>query len=117
MYETATATATATARCGVSILKSEREQAKEKKKQATKFQHLSPSSPRKRGTLQLQRLLRKSRKVHLLMSILGHILARSDAMDRHLGVELQAAEELGRDEEVLASAAAVFAGGGAGDGD
>jgi len=36
-------------------------------------------------------------------------------VDSHFGVEFKAAEELGGDEEVLASAAAVFVGGGAGD--
>jgi hypothetical protein len=36
-------------------------------------------------------------------------------VDSHFGVELETAEKFGRDEEVLASAAAVFAGGSAGD--
>ena len=36
-------------------------------------------------------------------------------MDCHLGVEFKTAEELGGDEEVLASTATVFAGSGAGD--
>ena len=36
-------------------------------------------------------------------------------MDCHLGVEFKTAEELGGDEEVLASTATVFAGSGAGE--
>ena len=75
----------------------------------------TPSSCRQSSALQLQRLLRNSRKVHLLVPVLWHVLAGSNAVDGHLGVEFEAAEELGCDEEVLASAAAVFAGGGAGD--
>lgn len=71
--------------------------------------------PYESSTLQLQRLLRESRKVHLLVPVLRHVFAGSNAVDGHLGVEFEAAEELGSDEEVLASAAAVFAGGGAGD--
>jgi hypothetical protein len=67
------------------------------------------------SALQLQRLLRDSRKVHLLVPVLRHVFAGSNAVDSHFGVELETAEKFGRDEEVLASAAAVFAGGSAGD--
>ena len=74
----------------------------------------SPSS-RESSTLQLQRLLRQSCKVHLLVTVLRHVLAGRNAVDRHLGMELETAEEFGRDEEVLTSSAAVFASSGAGD--
>jgi len=47
--------------------------------------------------------------------VLWHVLAGSNAVDRHFGVEFKTAEKLGCDEEVLASATAVFAGSGAGD--
>ena len=63
------------------------------------------------SALQLQRLLRNSRKVHLLMAVLWHVLTGSDAVDGHFGVEFETTEKFGGDEEVLASAAAVFAGG------
>jgi len=46
------------------------------------------------------------------MPILWHVFARGDAVDSHLGVEFEAAEELGSDEEVLASTTTIFAGGG-----
>jgi hypothetical protein len=74
-----------------------------------------PSSSRERSALQLQRLLSNSRKVQLLVPVLRHVFTRSNAVDRHLGVEFKSAEELGGDEEVLAAAAAVFTGSGAGD--
>jgi hypothetical protein len=67
------------------------------------------------SALQLQRLLRNSCKVHLLMPVLWHVLAGSNAVDCHFGVEFEAAEKLRGDEKVLASTAAVFACGGAGD--
>lgn len=67
------------------------------------------------SALQLQRLLRKGRKVHLLVSVLRHVFAGSNTVDRHFGMEFKTAEELGGDEEVLASTAAVFTGSGAGD--
>ena len=44
------------------------------------------------STLQLQRLLRQSRKVHLLVSILWHVFAGGNAVDCHLGVEFETAE-------------------------
>lgn len=72
-------------------------------------------SPRESSALQLQRLLCQRRKVHLLMTVLRHMLAGRNAVDCHLGVELKTAEELRRDEEVLASSSAVFASSGAGD--
>lgn len=75
----------------------------------------SPPSSCESSALELQRLLRQSRKVHLLVPVLWHVFAGSDAVDCHLWVEFEAAEKFGGDEEVLASAAAVFAGGGAGD--
>ena len=49
------------------------------------------------------------------MPILRHVFSGGNAVDCHLGVEFKPAKELGGDEEVLASAAAVFAGSGAGD--
>lgn len=49
-----------------------------------------PSS-RGSGALQLQRLLRESRKVHLLVTVLWHVFAGSNAVDGHLGVELKTA--------------------------
>ena len=67
------------------------------------------------STLQLQRLPRQSRKVHLLVSVLRHVFAGSNTVDRHFGMEFKTAEELGGDEEVLASTATVFTGSGAGD--
>jgi len=70
------------------------------------------SSSCESSALQLEGLLRKRREVHLLMPILWHVFARGDAVDSHLGVELEAAEELGSDEEVLASTTTIFAGGG-----
>ena len=69
----------------------------------------------KSSTLQLQRLLSNSRKVQLLVPVLRHVFAGSNTVDRHFRVELKTAEELRGDEEVLAAAAAVFAGSGAGD--
>ena len=78
-------------------------------------QNKSVPSSCESGALELQRLLRQSRKVHLLVSVFWHVFAGSDAVDCHLRVEFEAAEKFGGDEEVLASAAAVFAGGGAGD--
>lgn len=77
--------------------------------------HASIPSSCESSTLQLQRLLRQSRKVHLLVPILWHVFAGSNAMDCHLGVEFKTAEKLGGDEEVLASTATVFTGSGAGD--
>jgi hypothetical protein len=65
-------------------------------------------------TLKHQSLLRKRRKVHLRM-IGRHVLARCDAVDFHPWVVLKPAEEFGRDKEVLAAAAAVFAVRGTGD--
>ena len=49
------------------------------------------------SALQLQGLLCKSREVHLLMPIFWHVFARGNAVDGHLRVELEAAEELGSD--------------------
>lgn len=49
------------------------------------------------------------------MPILRHVFAGSDAVDGHFRVEFKTAEKFGGDEEVLASTAAVLAGGGAGD--
>ena len=65
-------------------------------------------------TLQHQRLLRKCCKVHLRM-IRRHVFARRDTMDFHPWVILKTAEEFGRDEEILAATATVFAMRGAGD--
>jgi hypothetical protein len=65
-------------------------------------------------TLKHQRLLRKRRKVHLCV-VGRHVLARSDAVDFHPWVVLKTAEEFGRDEEILAATAAVFAMRGTGD--
>ena len=73
------------------------------------------ASPCESSALQLQRLPRKSRKVHLLVPVLWHMFARGDAVDGHLGVELEAAEKLGRDEEVLTSSATIFASSSTGD--
>ena len=85
-----------------------------RRKRRSRTAKVTPSSCES-GALQLQRLLRQSRKVHLLVTVLWHVFAGCNAVDGHLGVELKTAEELGGDEEVLASAAAVFAGSGAGD--
>jgi hypothetical protein len=104
-------------RRGVSILENRNEKANGQRKSrvAARTRITHPSSSCQGSTLQLQRLLRDSRKVHSLVSILWHVLAGSNAVDCHLGVEFETAEELGRDEEVLASTAAVFTGSGAGD--
>lgn len=67
------------------------------------------------SALQLQRLLRQSRKVHFFVSVFWHVFAGSNAVDCHFRVEFKTAEQFGGDEEVLASAAAVFTGSGAGD--
>ena len=101
-----------------------KEKSREKSKQAND-QRKNPQPPtstrsdrpssRQSSTLQLQRLFCQSRKVHLLVPVLRHMFAGSNAVDSHFGVEFKTAEELWGDEEVLASAAAVFAGGGAGD--
>jgi hypothetical protein len=102
-------------RYGVSMLRRRREKQKTPKSQRRGSHELEHASSCESSALQLQRLFRQGRKVHLLMSVLWHMFARGDAVDGHLGVELEAAEKLGRDEEVLASSAAVFAGNGTGD--
>ena len=54
--------------------------------------HASVPSSRESSALQLQRLLRQSRKVHLLVSVLWHVFAGGNAVDCHLGVEFETAE-------------------------
>ena len=50
-----------------------------------------------------------------LLGIVRHVFAAGNAKYPHALVITQTRQQLGRDEEVLASAAAVFAGSGAGD--